>query len=63
LVSGIVIVDTPGVGGLVKEHKAITFRHAPRADGIFFVVDSVESPIGAGEIVFLKDLKRITSKI
>ncbi|MEZ5430227.1 MAG: dynamin family protein [Verrucomicrobiales bacterium] len=26
---GLVIVDTPGVGGLIKEHKAITFRHAP----------------------------------
>jgi GTP-binding protein EngB required for normal cell division len=61
--SGVVIIDTPGIGGLVTEHKAITFRHAPRADGIFFVTDSIESPLGDVEVAFLKDLRRITQKI
>ena len=36
-------MDTPGVGGLFKAHRDITFRYAPNADAVFFVVDSVES--------------------
>ncbi len=60
---GLVVVDTPGVGGLFKKHREITFRHAPKADAVFFVTDSVESPIGAAEVDFLKELRRITPLI
>jgi len=60
---GLIIVDTPGVGGLFKKHRDITYRHAPRADAIFFVTDSVESPIGMDEVAFLKDLRRVTGLI
>ena len=58
--NGLVIVDTPGVGGLFKHHRAITFKHAPNADAVFFVTDSVESPIGADEVSFLKELRSVT---
>lgn len=58
--NGLVIVDTPGVGGLFKRHRAITFKHAPNADAVFFVTDSVESPIGADEVSFLKELRGVT---
>ena len=60
---GLLIVDTPGVGGLFKKHRDITYQYAPRADAIFFVTDSVESPIGAAEIAFLKELRRTTNLI
>ena len=60
---GLIVVDTPGVGGLFKKHREITFRHAPRADAVFFVTDSVESPIGSAEVDFLKELRRITPLI
>lgn len=60
--SGLVIVDTPGVGGLFKEHRDITFKHAPNADAVFFVTDSVD-PIGKDEVAFLKELQKITQKI
>ncbi len=63
LQNGLVIVDTPGVGGLFKKHREITFRHAPNADAVFFITDSVESPIGADEVKFLKELRQITSLI
>ena len=63
LSDGLVILDTPGVGGLFKKHRDITFKHAPKADAIFFVTDSTESPIGADEVAFLKDLKRVTNLI
>ncbi len=63
LQNGLVIVDTPGVGGLFKKHREITFRHAPNADAVFFITDSVESPIGADEVKFLKELRQITPMI
>lgn len=63
LQNGLVIVDTPGVGGLFNKHREITFRHAPNADAVFFITDSVESPIGADEVKFLKELRQITQLI
>jgi hypothetical protein len=58
--NGLVIVDTPGVGGLFKQHRAITFKHAPNADAVFFVTESVGAPIGAEEVSFLKELRSVT---
>jgi len=63
LKNGLVLVDTPGVGGLFKKHREITFKHAPNADAVFFITDSVESPIGADEVKFLKELRQITPLI
>ncbi|MEX2578843.1 MAG: dynamin family protein [Verrucomicrobiales bacterium] len=63
LKGGLIIVDTPGVGGLFKKHRDITFRHAPKADAVFFVTDSIESPIGADEVSFLKELRSLTSLV
>jgi len=66
---GIVIIDTPGVGGLFKRHRDITFSHTPEANAVFFVVDSVEAPIGGsesdcdGETKFLNELKKSTDQI
>lgn len=61
--SGIVIVDTPGLGGLFKKHKEITYQYAPKADAVFFVTDSIGSPLGLQEICFLKELRSITDNI
>ncbi len=60
LKSGIVIIDTPGLGGLFKHHKQITYEYVPRADAVFFVTDSVESPIGALELEYINDIRNIT---
>ena len=60
LQEGLVLVDTPGVGGLFKSHRDITWRYAPAADAVFFVLDSVESVISQDEINFLQEL---TSKV
>jgi hypothetical protein len=56
LLDGIVIVDTPGVGGLHKAHRAISWKYAPNADAIFFVLDSVESVMSSDEVEFLTEL-------
>lgn len=63
LESGIVIIDTPGLGGLFKEHKKITYQYVPKADAVFFVTDSVESPIGELETEYLKDVTAITKHV
>jgi hypothetical protein len=63
LKNGLVIVDTPGVGGLFKKHREITWRHAPDADAVFFITESDGAPIGAEEVKFLKDLRQITTNI
>lgn len=55
---GLVIIDTPGVGGLFRAHRDIAYRYVPLADAVFFVLDSVEAVISADEIRFLKDLVR-----
>lgn len=47
--SGLVITDTPGLGGLFKEHAVITWRYMPRANAFCFVVDSIEAMMGQGE--------------
>ncbi|MGL4942889.1 MAG: dynamin family protein [Thermoguttaceae bacterium] len=57
LEEGIVLVDTPGVGGMFKAHRDVTWRYAPNADAIFFVLDSVESVMSRDEVAFLKELK------
>ncbi|MBP5542580.1 MAG: dynamin family protein [Kiritimatiellae bacterium] len=63
LKAGLVIVDTPGLGGLFKQHKRITYQYVPKADAVFLVTDSVESPIGQAEIDLLGDLKKVTKHI
>jgi signal recognition particle receptor subunit beta len=56
LKEGLVLVDTPGVGGLFRAHGDISLRYAPNADAVFFVLDSVEAVISRDEIQFLREL-------
>lgn len=63
LKAGLVIVDTPGLGGLFKQHKRITYQYVSKADAVFLVTDSVESPIGQAELDLLSDLKKVTKHI
>lgn len=48
----LVIVDTPGVGGLVAGHSQITLEAMSRADALLFVCDA-KQPILAPEVTFL----------
>lgn len=63
LKNGLVIIDTPGLGGLFKQHKRITYEYVPKADAVFMVSDSVEAPIGKDELDVLEEVKKITSQI
>ena len=64
LKEGLVIIDTPGVGGLFKSHRDITWRYAPNADAICFVLDSTETVISKDELDFLKELTgKVTQRV
>ena len=59
LARGLVLVDTPGVGGLEAGHTEVTLATLRRADALVFVVDP-DSPLRAPELRFLE---RATERI
>ena len=62
LKSGLIIIDTPGLGGLIAEHGEIVWRNAPAADAICFVLDSVESEVSQPEIEGLQKVLTVAQK-
>jgi hypothetical protein len=53
LKQGLVVVDTPGMGGLGAGHAAATLSFLPFADGLIFVSDA-SSELSAPEVEFLR---------
>jgi predicted GTPase len=62
LADGIVIVDTPGVGGLGSAHSAATMSALPMADAVVFVSD-VSQEFTAPELEFLQTARRMCPNI
>ena len=54
LKSGLVFIDTPGVGGLDPRHSFLTSYFIPRAEIALFVVDASE-PVSKTELEFIHD--------
>jgi len=50
--SGLILVDTPGVGSMNPAHTAATNGFLPEADALLFVASAVE-PLGTVELSFL----------
>ena len=63
LLHGFVIVDTPGLGGVVAEHADITWKQAPRADALCFVLDSVEAVVSRPELVGFSKFLEVSEKV
>jgi len=57
LKDGLILVDTPGVGGLNTRHTGITYAFIPNADVVIFVSD-VKAPLKAKELEFVKMIAR-----
>ena len=57
LKEGLVLVDTPGVGGLNTEHTAVSYAFIPNADVILFVSDT-EKPLTVKELEFVELIAR-----
>ena len=62
LSGGLVLVDTPGVGGLGSVHSAITAAALPMADAVIFVSDA-SAEYSAPEIEFLRMARDATPNI
>ena len=56
LSSGLVIIDTPGVGGLGSTHSAVTVGALPQADAVLFVVDASQE-LTSSEMEFLRTVR------
>ena len=63
LEQGLSIIDTPGLGGLIREHAEITWQYIPRAHAVLFVLESIQSPLTNEEQQFLEQLKKISPLI
>ena len=63
LKDGVTIIDTPGLGGLFRKHRDITWRYIPNADAVFFVFDSVESVASKAEMEYLSRLRDLSPLI
>lgn len=50
---GLVLVDTPGVGGINSRHTDVTNAFIPHADAVLFVCDA-QAPLNVEELAFLE---------
>jgi nucleotide-binding universal stress UspA family protein len=58
LSTGLILVDTPGVGGLASAHSAATYAALPAADAVMFVSDASQE-YTAPEIDFLRTAREV----
>jgi hypothetical protein len=54
LKEGLMLVDTPGVGGLNERHTEVSYAFIPTADAVLYISDAME-PLSAKEIEFIRD--------
>jgi hypothetical protein len=57
LQEGLILVDTPGIGGLNVEHTDLAYAFIPRADAVLFVSDAL-APLSTQELDFVKMIAR-----
>lgn len=62
LAGGLVLVDTPGVGGLGSTHSTITIGALPMADAVLFVSDASQEYSGP-EIDFLRTARSLCPNV
>ncbi|HEY6797587.1 MAG TPA: dynamin family protein [Kineosporiaceae bacterium] len=62
LASGLVIVDTPGVGGLGSAHAAASLAAISMADAVVFVTDASQE-LTAAEVDFLRQARDLCSTV
>jgi hypothetical protein len=58
LADGFTLVDTPGVGGFLREYTASTLRFLGLADAVLFITDASQE-MTASEIAFLEQAREV----
>ena len=61
LESGMVLVDTPGVGSVHENNSRSAYDFARKSDGVIFML-SVDSPVNQIEIDFLRSVRKYAGK-
>ncbi|MGD9997073.1 MAG: dynamin family protein, partial [Ilumatobacteraceae bacterium] len=62
LACGIVLVDTPGVGGMSRGHRDLALAALGRADALLFTI-SAQEPVAKSELEFLVEASERTERI
>ncbi len=62
LARGIVLIDTPGVGGMSRGHRDLALAALGQADALLFTV-SAEEPVARSELEFLVEASERTERI
>lgn len=62
LKAGLVVIDTPGLGGIIQSHQRITWQYVPNADAAVFVTDG-NAPLGYADLKYLRSVRKITPHI
>jgi len=58
LQDGFTLVDTPGIGGFLREHASATLRFLGLADAVVFVTDASQE-LTAPEMAFLEQVRQV----
>ena len=62
LARGVVLIDTPGVGGMSRGHRDLALAALGQADALLFTV-SAEEPVARSELEFLVEASERTERI
>ncbi|WP_434783071.1 dynamin family protein [Ferrovum myxofaciens] len=62
LKSGVLLVDTPGIGSVYRHNTNFTYRILLKADAVLFLL-SVDQPVGQTEYDFLKEVREYAGRI
>jgi|CXWL01.1.fsa_nt_gi GTP1/Obg family GTP-binding protein len=59
---GVVLIDTPGVGGMSRGHRDLALAALSRADALLFTI-SAQEPVARSELEFLVEASERTERI
>ena len=62
LARGVVLIDTPGVGGMSRGHRDLALAALAQADALLFTI-SAEEPVARSELEFLVEASERTERI
>ena len=62
LARGLILIDTPGVGGMTRGHRDLALSALGRADALLFTVSATE-PVAKSELDFLAEASERTDRV